>query len=146
MSRAEQNDNQAHPPITPASAVDLQSIGDATQRNVYILVVKHYLACVSRDAIRKESALAVKMGTEVFTATGLMILERNWLDIYAPWERWSKGQGERPPVEEGSRISPYSFSMKEGRIVPPRAISVVKLISLMDRNGIGTDATIANTY
>jgi DNA topoisomerase III len=33
--------------------------------------------------------------------------------------------------------------MKEGRIVPSRAISEVELISLMDRNGIGTDATIA---
>ena len=143
MPRAGQNDDQAHPPITPAKAVDPQSIGDATQRNVYILVVKHYLACVSRDALGKESALEVKMGTEVFTATGLMILERNWLDIYAPWERWSTGQGELPPVEVGSRITPYSFLMKEGRTVPPQAISEVELISLMDRNGIGTDATIA---
>jgi DNA topoisomerase III len=92
MPRAKQNDDQAHPPITPARALDPQSIGDATQRNVYILVVKHYLACVSRDALGKESALEVKMGTEVYTATGLMILERNWLDIYAPRERWSKGR------------------------------------------------------
>ena len=143
MPRAGQNDDQAHPPITPAKAVDPQSIGDPTQRSVYILIVKHYLACVSRDAMGKETAIEVKMGSEFFTATGLMILERNWLDIYAPWERWSTGQGELPPVTVGSRITPYSFLMKEGRTSPPQAISEVELISLMDRNGIGTDATIA---
>jgi DNA topoisomerase III len=143
MPRAGQNDDQAHPPITPAKAVDPQSIGDPIQRNVYILIVKHYLACVSRDAMGKETAIEVKMGTEIFAATGLMILERNWLDIYAPWERWSTGQGELPPVEVGSRITPHSFLMKDGRTVPPQPISEVELISLMDRNGIGTDATIA---
>mgnify|MGYP005841067757 CR=1 FL=1 len=72
-----------------------------------------------------------------------MVIERNWLEIYHPWERWSTGQGELPPLEIGSRIVPSSLTMKEGRTTPPQPISEVELISLMDRNGIGTDATIA---
>ena len=28
-------------------------------------------------------------GGETFTATGLMVTERNWLDIYEPYERWT---------------------------------------------------------
>jgi DNA topoisomerase-3 len=138
-----QHDDQAHPPITPCKAVDPNTISDATQRNVYLLVVKHYLACCSRDAMGKETQLTVKLATEEFTATGLMILEKNWLDIYAPWERWSTGQGEIPNLQVGSRVTPHSLLMKEGRTTPPQPISEVELISLMDRNGIGTDATIA---
>jgi DNA topoisomerase-3 len=138
-----QHDDQAHPPITPCKAVDPNSISDATKRNVYILVVKHYLACCSRDAVGRETQLTVKLGTEEFTATGLMVLEKNWLEIYSPWERWSTGQGEIPNLQVGSRVTPHSLVMKEGRTTPPQFISEVELISLMDRNGIGTDATIA---
>ena len=141
--RAGQHDDQAHPPITPAKVVDPQSIKDPTQRGVYTLVVKHYLACCSRDAVGKETIITVKMASEQFTAKGLMITEKNWLQIYEPWERWSTGQGELPHVEVGSRIVPNCLLMKDGRTTPPSPISEVELISLMDRNGIGTDATIA---
>ena len=147
--RAGQHDDQAHPPITPCKAVDPNSISDSTQRGVYTLVVKHYLACCSRDAMGKETTLTVRLceeaaGTmEEFTAKGLMILEHNWLEIYQPWERWSTGQGELPNVQVGSRITPHSLILKQGSTTPPLPLSEVELISLMDRNGIGTDATIA---
>ena len=89
--RAGQNDDNAHPPITPAKAVDAESISDPIQRKVYSLVVKHYLACCSRDAVGWETELTIIIASEEFIAKGLMILERNWWDIYQPWEWWSTG-------------------------------------------------------
>ena len=121
--RAGQHDDNAHPPITPAKAVDPQTIPDATQRKIYTLIVKHYLACCSRDAMGKETTLTLKMASEEFRAKGLMIIERNWLEIYAPWERWSTGQGELPRVQVGSRIRPSSLLMKDGRTTAPQPIS-----------------------
>ena len=141
--RAGQNDDQAHPPITPCKAIDPNTIPDHTQRQIYILVVKHYLACCSRDATGRETTLTVRIASEEFNARGLMVEHRNWLDIYHPWERWSTGQGELPHVEVGSRIQPHSLLMKQGQTTPPQLLSEVELISLMDRCGIGTDATIA---
>jgi DNA topoisomerase-3 len=123
MPRAGQHDDNAHPPITPCKAVDPQSIADPTQRGVYALVVKHYLACCSRDAVGKETQLTLKMASEEFTAKGLMILEKNWLEIYAPWERWSTGQGEIPPLQVGSRLVPTSLLLKDGRTAPPQPIT-----------------------
>lgn len=143
VPRAGQHDDKAHPPITPCKAVDPATIGDMTQRKIYTLVVKHYLACCSRDAVGKETSLTVLMATEHFVAKALMILERNWLEIYHPWERWSTGQGELPHLEVGSRIAPSSLLMKTGTTTAPQPLSEVELISLMDRHGIGTDATIA---
>jgi len=141
--RAGQHDDNAHPPITPAKAVDPETIGDLTQRKIYTLVVKHYLACCSRDAVGRETELTLKLASEEFVAKGLMILEKHWLDIYHPWERWSTGQGELPRALVGSRITPTSLTMNEGQTTPPQPISEVELIALMDKNGIGTDATIA---
>jgi Topoisomerase IA len=123
IPRAGRNDDAAHPPITPCKAVDPNSIADRTQRDVYVLIVKHYLACCSRDAVGKETVLTVKMASEEFTAKGLMILERNWLEIYSPWERWSTGQGEIPALQVGSRFTPTALLMKDGRTTPPNPIS-----------------------
>lgn len=141
--RAGRNDDNAHPPITPCKAVDPTTITDPTERKVYKLIVKHYLACCSRDAEGKETQLTVRMGTEEFNAKGLMVTERNWLEVYHPYERWSNGQGELPPLDVGSHIVPSVLNMQEGQTVAPLPISEVELISLMDRHGIGTDATIA---
>ena len=55
VPKAGPNDDKAHPPITPCRAVDPEAINDATQRSVYVLVVKHYLACCSRDALGRET-------------------------------------------------------------------------------------------
>ncbi|KAG7360153.1 DNA topoisomerase [Nitzschia inconspicua] len=141
--RAGQHDDQAHPPITPCKAVDPATIDNPTQRNVYILVVKHYLACCSRDAIGRETTLTVRIASEEFTAKGLMIEQKNWLEIYEPWERWSTGQGELPALQIGSRVTPSSLLMKDGTTTAPQPISETELITLMDKCGIGTDATIA---
>lgn len=143
IPRAGQNDDQAHPPITPCKVVDPSTIQDANERNVYILVAKHYLACCSRDAEGRETTLTVKIASEEFTAKGLMIEQKNWLEIYHPWERWSTGQGELPHLMIGSRIAPHSLLMKEGQTTPPLPISEPELITVMDKAGIGTDATIA---
>ena len=141
--RAGKSDDQAHPPITPCKVVDPNTIQDPTQRSVYILVAKHYLACCSRDAMGRETTLTVKIATEEFTAKGLMIEQKNWLEIYHPWDRWSTGQGELPHLMVGSRIAPHSLLMKEGTTTPPLPISEPELITVMDKAGIGTDATIA---
>ncbi|KAL3919853.1 MAG: hypothetical protein SGILL_003543 [Bacillariaceae sp.] len=141
--RAGQNDDQAHPPITPAKVVDPATISDHNQRNVYILVAKHYLACCSKDAMGRETTLTVKIASEEFNAKGLMIEQKNWLEIYQPWERWSTGQGELPHLQVGSRIAPHSLLMKDGQTTAPQPISETELITFMDRCGIGTDATIA---
>jgi DNA topoisomerase III len=72
-----------------------------------------------------------------------MVEQKNWLEIYEPWERWSTGQGELPNLQIGSRVTPSSLLMKDGTTTAPQPISETELITLMDKCGIGTDATIA---
>ena len=47
--RGRKNDN-AHPPIHPTKAVELDDIANPTERTVYEFVTRHFLACCSRDA------------------------------------------------------------------------------------------------
>ena len=74
--RSGANDDNAHPPITPMKSIDPASIADPVQRGIYELVVKHFLACCSQDGKGQQTVVTLKVGTETFTAKGLMIMER----------------------------------------------------------------------
>ena len=141
--RAGQHDDHAHPPITPCKAVALDSIPDANMRKIYELVCKHFLACCSKDARGQQTVITVQMGTEFFTARGLMVTEENWLEIYKPYEHWSAGAGNLPRLENGQEFEPAALEMESGSTQPPTALSEHELISEMNTYQIGTDATIA---
>jgi DNA topoisomerase-3 len=78
------HNDQAHPPIHPIKSVSLASLASDNERNIYELVTKHFLACCSRDAVGSQTDVLVQVpdGGETFHTTGLMVLQKNWLDIY----------------------------------------------------------------
>ena len=55
---------------------------------VYEFIVRHFLACVSQDAVGQETVVDIDIAQEKFSASGLMIIARNYLDVY-PYDRWS---------------------------------------------------------
>eukprot|EP00967_Tisochrysis_lutea_P087996 scaffold124615_cov30-Tisochrysis_lutea.AAC.7 len=69
-----------------------------------------------------------------------MIREYNYLEVYT-YEKWT---GRKiPAYYEGEQFEPTALHMREGRTSPPEPLTEPELISLMDEQGIGTDATIA---
>jgi len=110
------------------------------QARLYEFVARRFLACCSRDAIGHETTVKLDLAGEVFTANGLMILEYNFLDVYT-YEKWS---GRKiPAYYEGEQFEPTALTMSEGKTSAPEPLTEPDLISLMDEQGIGTDATIA---
>lgn len=147
--RAGKNNDKAHPPIHPTQvplgekwATSL----DSDAKKLYELIARHFLACCSADAVGSETVVRVRFeGTaECFSARGLIIEEMNYLEVYGPYERWSTAnQIPSNLFREGQRFSPSLLRMAEGSTAPPRLLSEADLITTMDANGIGTDATIA---
>ena len=138
-------DDQAHPPIHPTKCVNLADLGNDEERKVYDLVARHFLACCATDARGSQTKIEISIPSpefgEKFHATGLMVLERNWLDVYGKYESW---HGSKVPVfKVGDQFQTSVLLMTEGCTAPPAPISESDLISIMDKSGIGTDATIA---
>ncbi|CAG8485597.1 16731_t:CDS:10 [Cetraspora pellucida] len=130
------HNDQAHPPIHPTLyASDLT--GD--EQRVYEFVVRRFLACCSDHAVGHETIIEIKLWEEKFTAKGLVILARNYLDVY-PYDRW--GESNLPNFQKGEMFIPTTCEMRDGRTSPPEYLTEADLISIMDQNGIGTDATI----
>ncbi|KAH8274166.1 hypothetical protein KR044_013327 [Drosophila immigrans] len=129
--------DQAHPPIHPTKLVtNLQG----NEARVYELVVRHFLACVSKDAVGSETIVSIDIAGEKFTANGLVIHERNYLDVYV-YDKWSAKQIH--DYKQGQRFEPTEIMLHEGATTAPPLLTEADLIALMEKHGIGTDATHA---
>lgn len=138
--RSGRNNDGAHPPIYPVKYANVDSLRGA-QKNVYEFIVRHFLACCSHDAKGRQTKVEVAWGSERFHAQGLDVYERNFLDVY-PYVKWSSSE-QLPTFKEGDQVNVHLCKLKEGKTSPPEYMTEPELIALMDANGIGTDATIA---
>ena len=129
--------DQAHPPIHPIKyTADLH--GD--EAKVYEFIVRHFLACVSRDAVGAETTVNIDIAGEKFVGHGLSVREKNYLEVYT-YERWS--DKEIIDYSQIQEFEPTSIDIVDSSTEPPRLLTEADLIVLMDKHGIGTDATHA---
>lgn len=138
--RSGRHNDQAHPPIHPVTHVGANAL-DANEKKVYEFVTRRFLACCSDDAKGEATDIDIEWGSEQFHAHGLVVLERNYLDVYV-YDKWESSQ-QLPRFTLGETFSPSEANMVDGKTTPPTYLTEPELIALMDANGIGTDATMA---
>ncbi|KAK8055466.1 DNA topoisomerase III, partial [Apiospora rasikravindrae] len=120
------HDDKAHPPIHPITYAGPSAALNEFEKKIYEFVVRRFLACCSEDAKGVATDIDILYGEESFHAHGVIVLERNYLEVYV-YEKWT-GTAELP-----------KFTLDS----PPSYLTEADLIALMDANGIGTDATMA---
>ena len=129
--------DNAHPPIHPTKYVGTLQ---GNEKRVYEFIVCHFLASCSKDAQGVETTVEIDIAGERFTAKGLAITAKNYLDVY-PYDKWC--DKSLPVYRTGDTFMPTSIDMVEGETEPPSLLSEADLIALMEKHGIGTDATHA---
>ena len=139
--RQGRNNDQAHPPIHPVNYVTPGSLSD-DERRVYEFVVRRFLACCSEDAKGEATDIDIEWGDEVFHTHGLLVLARNYLEVYV-YDKWESSQ-QLPPFQIGETFEPTEANITDGKTTAPGYLTEPELIGLMDANGIGTDATMAD--
>lgn len=138
--RQGRNNDKAHPPIHPVNFVAPTVLNQDEQR-VYEFVARRFLACCSEDARGSKTEVSILYGSETFSTSGLTVLQRNYLDVY-PYDKWTSTQ-QLPQFSEGETFVPTEARIHEGQTSAPGYLTEPELIALMDANGIGTDATMA---
>ncbi|OJK03161.1 hypothetical protein ASPACDRAFT_76254 [Aspergillus aculeatus ATCC 16872] len=138
--RAGRHNDQAHPPIHPVCWVSPSALS-ADEKKVYEFVVRRFLACCSEDAKGQSTEIEIEYGDEMFHAKGLLVLERNYLDVYV-YDKWESSQ-QLPNFQLGEQFEPTEAKIFDGKTTAPNYLTEPELIALMDANGIGTDATMA---
>lgn len=69
-----------------------------------------------------------------FSLAGLVIRERNYLDVYT-YDKWNGNH--LPEFQVNERFQPDELDLREGRTTQPSLLTEADLVSLMDKNGIG---------
>jgi DNA topoisomerase III len=136
------NNDKAHPPIHPIAHVNPTALETVNDRKVYEFVVRRFLAACSDDAKGQQTTVDLDLAGERFSTSGLVVLERNYLDVY-PYDKWTSSQ-PLPEFRQGEMVVPSVVEIVEGKTSSPRYLTEPELIALMDANGIGTDATMAD--
>ncbi|KAK6202326.1 DNA topoisomerase [Scheffersomyces amazonensis] len=140
-ARSGNKNDEAHPPIHPVNYVNINTLTSADEKKVYEYVVRRFLACCSKDAIGQQTSATLLWGDETFTSSGLMVTEKNYLEIYT-YKKWESSK-QLPKFIQGEVLPITGGIIKEGKTTAPNYMTETELIALMDANGIGTDATIA---
>jgi len=113
------------------------------EKKVYEFVVPAIPGMLLNRSKGTLTQVEVEYGQRCFKTSGLIVLERNYLDVY-PYDKWESSQelpGIRPSATSSVPQKPI-WRRGDGR----RATSTEpELIALMDANGIGTDAPWPST-
>lgn len=132
-------DDKSHPPIHPIKILNKNKYSNDLYYCVYTFIVKHYLACMSSNAQGYETKVNIDISGYEFYCKGTEITEKGFLDIY-DYESWEDKL--LPNLKEKEIVKLLDIELETKKTQSPSLLNEAELISLMDKNGIGTDATI----
>lgn len=72
--------------------------------------------------------------TYSLTHAGLVIMERNYLEVYV-YDKWNGHT--LPDFQVGESFMPSVCELNEGNTTRPNLLTEADLVGLMDKNGIG---------
>ncbi|XP_030507422.2 DNA topoisomerase 3-beta isoform X1 [Cannabis sativa] len=128
-----------HPPITPMMSATEDMLETDAWR-VYEYVCKHFIGTLYPDCKYLRTKVEFSTGGESFHCVGIRVLTKGFTDVM-PW----LGIAEKnlPQFRKGEKLEVARVELYEGSTSPPDYLSESELISLMEKNGIGTDASIS---
>jgi len=137
-----EKDAHDHPPIHPIRAASRGEISSAVNipqaPEVYDLIARHFLANLMPAAVFEKTHLHMLVHEEPFDSSGTVLKDSGWLEAY-PFE--NKKDKLLPFVEESQKVGIKKLSNTKSKTSPPKKLTEAELLTLMDKNGIGTKAT-----
>ncbi|XP_063384723.1 DNA topoisomerase 3-beta-1 [Cydia fagiglandana] len=128
-----------HPPITPmrpASESELE--GDMWR--IYDYITRHFIATLSRDCKYLSTTITFKIGTETFSYTGNTLVDAGYTEIMH-WQAFGKDEFV-PLLSVDDMLRAHEHRLVECQTSPPDYLTESEVITLMEKHGIGTDASI----
>ncbi|XP_049849572.1 uncharacterized protein LOC126319913 [Schistocerca gregaria] len=128
-----------HPPITPTRLARQGEEVSGTEWTLYDYIARHFIASVSPSAVMESQSIAYDIGGEPFGSESSALLEPGFTEVM----HWMRPSSRAPaPASVGDQFNVDAVSVKEGRTKPPALLTESELIGMMEKNGIGTDASI----
>lgn len=129
-----------HPPITPLKNASRADFSDNDSWRVYDYICRHFIASLSQDLLYKCITYNVLLGDENFYCSCNSLIRAGFTEAM-PW--LSFGQNDNNlNLSIGDKLAVKNLQLVESQTSPPDYLTESELISLMEKHGIGTDASI----
>jgi DNA topoisomerase-3 len=130
-----------HPPITPIRIATENEIGHEAWR-LYDYITRHFLGSISPNCKYVTLTYRFLIDREEFTCHCRKLDVPGFTSIM-PWLNVSDQPLLPEFLKEHDTFPITEVSLKEGKTTPPDYLTEAELIELMERHGIGTDASIS---
>lgn len=128
-----------HPPITPMKSASREALdGDAWK--LYDYITRHFIGTVAKDCKYLSCTATLDIGGELFSSTGKSLIDPGFTKVMH-WQALSKNE-ILPPFTKGEIVPLIDAKLVDGQTSPPDYLTESELITLMEKHGIGTDASI----
>lgn len=129
-----------HPPITPMRCAGPGELSGDEWR-IYEYVARHFIATVSPDCKLTKTKITINLNEEIFSITGAVVEDAGFTEVMPHF----RVQNNKIPanVKSGEDFPLSDVRLQAGQTQPPDYLTESDLIGLMEKNGIGTDASIA---
>lgn len=114
----------------------LSSLSDS-ERKIYDLVVKRFLAVLYPPFEYEQTTIKAKIGEEYFIAKGKIVLSQGWKEVYSNVFEEDDLEGELkeqilPSINKGDILKINSISKTKGETKPPKPFNEGTLLSAME--------------
>ena len=134
--------DSAHPAIYPTGNIPEKTL-DTSERNIFDLVVRRFLAVFGEPAVRQNMKATLNINGNKFALDGTQTLSLGWIRLYHPYAL-SK-DSLLPRLKEGQTVTVKRVNLKNELTKPPPRYNPRTLLQKMETENIGTKATRAAT-
>jgi len=107
---------------------------------LYELVTRTFIGSLLPNMKYLKTDITFEIGYETFTCSGKQIIDPGFSSVM----HWRSQQNENlPQIDKDSTFPVVEISSKESETTPPDYLSEADLLGLMEKYGIGTDASMA---
>lgn len=136
--REGKKEDPAHPAIYPTGNLP-ERVLDDSERKVWDLIVRRFMAVFDEPAIRQSMKVHVNVEGHHFYLRGRQTLKEGWLRFYQPYVR--SEEALLPPIKEGETVPVRRIVLEDKFTKPPSRYNPSSLLKKMEELGIGTKAT-----
>jgi DNA topoisomerase-1 len=135
-------EDPAHPAIYPTGNLP-ERLLNKSESNIWDLIVRRFMAVFGDPALGQSLKASINVNGHVFYVRGRRTLEQGWQQSYEPYVK--SQETLLPPINEGDLVDFKKVFVEDRFTKPPPRYNPSSLLQKMEKAGIGTKATRADT-
>lgn len=124
-----------HHAIIPTEQGVILSDLDDKERKIYDLVVKRFLAVLSKPYVYEQTTIEVKFGEERFSAKGKKVKDQGWKAVYQDHfqdDQETADEQTLPNLTKGDVLADVTVRVTNGKTQPPERFTEGTLLEAME--------------